>query len=342
MEFYLSTFISGFQKLIKKILKQSIKDAKISLLLDGAVVYKTNSSIDKLKQLKFFNNTFLIIKQFPNLKTKKPFDYMMKSISNLEDLGKRIKPFLNNSNRFFRIMTSDENRFISSDKNLLRKIEEKIMSIKKSKLKFSLYKTDTEFWFLKRRENIGFFLLRLTKNKSKLEKGELRPELAYILCYLSEPNKNDIFLDPFAGHGAIPIKRAKYFASNMIFASDKIAGYKKYINKKINSRAIRERIIPKVLDATKMDFFQDNYVTKIVTDPPWGEYEEIKNIKEFYKKILIEFERILIKKGILVLLTSKKQEFENVLSNISNFTIKEKYDILVSGQKAGVYKIIKN
>lgn len=340
MEFYLSTFISGFQELIKKILKQNIKDAKINLLLDGAIIYKTNSSADRLKQLKFFNNTFLIIKQFPNLKTKNPFDYMMKSISNVKDLEKKIKPFLNNSNRFFRIMTSDENRFISSNKNLIRKIEEKIMSIKK--LKFSLYKTDTEFWFLKRRENIGFFLLRLTKNKSKLEKGELRPELAYILCYLSEPNKNDIFLDPFAGHGAIPIERAKYFASNMIFASDKKIGYKKYINKKINSRAIKEKIIPKVLDVTKISFFQDNYITKIVTDPPWGEHEEIKNIKEFYKKILVEFERILIKKGILVLLTSKKQEFENALSNISNFTIKEKYNILVSGKKAGVYKIIKN
>lgn len=340
---YLSTFISGFQKPIKYLLKQNIKDSKIKIIFDGAIVYRTNSSIDKIKQLKFFNNTFFIIKQFPNLKSKNSFDYMMKSISKLKDLGKIIKSFLSHQNKTFKIMASDENKFVSSDKNLLQRIENKISHETKNKLRFSLRKPDIEFWFLKRREKIGFFLLRLTKNKlSKLERGELRPELAYILCSLSKPNKKDIFLDPFAGHGSIPITRAKYFASNLIFASDKIEGYKRYLNKRINSKSIRERIIPKNLDATQLDFFENNYIDKIVTDPPWGEYKNIENIAPFYKKILAEFERILKKKGILVLITSKKQEFENTLKNIPNFRLKEKYDILVSGKKAGVYKIMKN
>lgn len=343
MKFYLSTFISGFQKPIKRLLTKNIRDVKIKTILDGAIVYSTDSSIDKVKQLKFFNNTFFIIKQFSNLNPKNSFEYMMKSISKSTDLGKSIKPFLGNQSKTFKIMASDENQFVSSNKNLLATIENKISHETKNKLKFNLRNPEIEFWFLKRREKIGFFLLRLTKNKlSKLEKGELRPELAYILCSLSEPKKDDIFLDPFSGHGSIPIARAKYFASNMIFASDKIQGYKRYLNKKIDSRAIREKIIPKVLDATKLDFFQDNYVDKIVTDPPWGEFEEIENISEFYKKILIEFKRILKKKGILVLMTSKKQEFETELKKIPSLNLKEKYDILVSGKKVGVYKIIKN
>jgi len=52
---YLSTFISGFQKPVKKLLKQTIKDSKIKATLDGAIIYQTNSFYNKLKQLKFFN-----------------------------------------------------------------------------------------------------------------------------------------------------------------------------------------------------------------------------------------------------------------------------------------------
>ena len=49
-------------------------------------------------------------------------------------------------------------------------------------------------------------MMRLTKHKAYekiLHKGELRPELSHILCSISEPDADDIFLDPFCGSGTI-------------------------------------------------------------------------------------------------------------------------------------------
>ena len=140
----------------------------------------------------------------------------------------------------FRIITSDENEFVSVDKKLLAKIESKIIRLKGIKLEVDLHRPQIEFWFLRRSENIGFFMLRLTKNiiNKKLPAGELRPELAYILCYLSEPDKSDIFLDPFAGYGSIPIERVKNFSYNLVFASDNDKRFKQIIRDRIKTKKV--------------------------------------------------------------------------------------------------------
>ena len=338
MKTYASTFISGLEKPIKKLLKQNIIDAKIDLILDGIIIYKTNSSIQKIKNLKFFNNSFLLIKSFKNTNS---IEQALNKISKIKNLEKEIAKILTNKNKSFRIFTSLENKFISVNKTLLKKIEKRIMNLRKEQLKINLKNPQLEFWILKRRENISFFMLRITKNKQNknLKKGELRKELSHILCFLSEPKENDTFLDPFAGYGSIPIKRAKLKKVNLIFASDKIKNYKNEFNKRIQDKKLRDKIIPKTLDATNLEFFKDNFITKIVTDPPWGEYKKIK--KDFYENFLKEFIRITKQNSIIIILTSKKQEFEKLINKFPQLKLKEKYDILVSGKKSGVFKIIR-
>ena len=146
---------------------------------------------------------------------------------------------------------------------------------------------------MRRSENIGFFMLRLTKNitNKKLPAGELRPELAYILCYLSNPNKNDVFLDPFAGYGSIPIERARNFPYNLVFASDKNKDFKRIIRDRMKSKKMSKTIIPKVQNALSMQSFDDEFITKIVTDPPWGFHEKMSywflhiNVRRVFKSI---------------------------------------------------------
>lgn len=89
--------------------------------------------------------------------------------------------------------------------------------------------------------------------------------------------------------------------------------------------------------------FEDNFIDKIITDPPWGFYQHMDiDINVFYKKMLQEFYRILKPNGILVLLTARKKEFENSLADCQNkYKLVDKYHILVSGKKAAIYKIIK-
>ncbi|NMB57116.1 hypothetical protein GYA19_04240 [Candidatus Beckwithbacteria bacterium] len=61
---YFSTFISGFQELIKQELNKHFDDLEIELLLDGLVVYKTESSLEKIIQQPYFNNSYLLLKMF--------------------------------------------------------------------------------------------------------------------------------------------------------------------------------------------------------------------------------------------------------------------------------------
>ena len=339
---YLSTFISGLQKPVEKLLTENLGVLKIHLLFDGLVLYETNEDVKRIQKLRFLNNTFLVLKKFEKLpKREKAFDYMLQQATKLK-LSVELKNFLPNA-KTFRVIASDENEFVSVDKKLLSQVEHKIIGLKGVKLRVDPHRPQAEFWFLRRSENIGFFMLRLTKNitNKKLPAGELRPELAYILCYLSEPDKSDIFLDPFAGHGSIPIERAKSSSYNLVFASDSNKDFKQIIRDRIKTKKVNKTIIPKVLDALDMKAFEDGFVSNIVTDPPWGLYENIKDITAFYASMMKEFVRVLKKDGIIVLLTAKKDEFEKVLSKHRDLDLLEKYEILVSGKKSAIYKIKK-
>jgi tRNA (guanine6-N2)-methyltransferase len=102
---------------------------------------------------------------------------------------------------------------------LKTKIEKLISS--QSKLKLNRSSSNTEFWILYRTEWFCYFLKRLSKHTAYekiLNKGELRPEIAFLMNWLSDPDKNDIVLDPFCGNGSIPIRRALNFPAKKIFA----------------------------------------------------------------------------------------------------------------------------
>lgn len=330
MKTYLSTFVSGLQEPVQELLKENIKDVKIDLALDGLIVYQTDVEIEKIKKIRFFNNSFLVLRSF-----KESIESMLQTVASTNF---NTKEFVDRG-KTFRLMISDENNLVTGDRALTKKIEDNIA--KRNRLRVSSHKPDVEFWFLSRREGVGFFMLRLTKNvtNKKLHPGELRPELAHVMCYLSDPSKDDIFLDPFAGYGAIPLERAKSFSVNLIFANEKNAEQKKYIKNKLDSKKLKKQVILKADDALDMKSFEDGFITKIVTDPPWGEFENI-DINRFYPSMIKEFVRVLKKNGIIVILTAKKKELEEIVAGQS-LEIKEKYDILVSGKKAAIYKLVK-
>ena len=319
---YFSTFASGFEPIIEDLLKQSLNHVKTELLLDGLVVYSADSSIEEVKKIKFFTNSFLLLRYFPNNKAI-TVEKMMAVVS--KDgirLAQRLPPNL----KTFRVVTSKENQPVPVNQRLMIDMEKQIN--KSLGLKPDRSSPQIQFWFLTRSEGYGFFGIRLTRHPDYakvLEKGELRPEITNILCLLSEPKKSDIFLDPFAGLGAIALARAD-FPFTQIYAGD-INPKNKHIQK---------------MDATKLNDFDNESIDKIVTDPPWGFFGQKLDLTDLYTKTLNSFYRVLKTGGVLVILVGDRPFFEKLLKNFEDkFMLKQKLYILVSGKKAGVYKLVK-
>lgn len=323
MNTYFSIFISGLSSVVEKWLKgNSSPNLNISELLDGLVVYQTNNSISEVREYPIFNNSFVLLKKF-KANSLPIFDF-------------EIERGWLKGYKTFRIIYSNENQISKINKNKLAKYEQVI--IQKTRLKLDRTNPDTEIWIIKRSEGINLVGLRITQNSSlekTLHKGELRPQLAYFLNYLSEPNSNDIFLDPFTGHGSIPKSRIKYFPAKVIIVSDNDSLLLDNLKNKLKDA----RVEP--WNALNLKEIQNNSIDKIVTDPPWGIYIKELDIEEFYKKSLNEFARITKKDGIIVILTSQKALMDRLLTRSKELQLKEKLDILVSGKKSSIYKIIK-
>jgi tRNA (guanine6-N2)-methyltransferase len=342
---YASTFISGLQEVVKDMLVELFPNVEITMLMDGLVVYQGNISPGSLKRVCFLNNTFVVLDIFENLPAN-PLHTMLTAVSRDRDLERKIHTSIEaaETGKTFRLVASDENRSVAIRKDVREILESRIAKVKS--LRVNRAKPNFEFWFLYRSEGYGFFMKRITTNpayEKALERGELRPELAHILCFLSEPRESDVFLDPFCGHGAIPLKRALSFPYNMIFASDIDQEQIQFVRKRLKKTRVKSTFIVKRQNAINMRAFEDGFIHKIVTDPPWGFFENLDmEIREFHSLMLREFSRVLRANGILVILTARKEELESALSSMGAvFELLNQYDILVSGKKAAIYKILK-
>lgn len=337
MNAYFSTFITGFDKVVADELNQCLRDVEVVLLTDGLVIYKTTSSVEEIKKLRFLNNSFVLLKKFDRV-TESSVKNILTSLLQDQNLVNIVRQSFPGKNLKFRIRASVKNQFVSLDRNLLINLEDKITrSVRNFRVDRSL--PDVEFLITVRSEGFGLagvqFTSRLNYEKT-LEKGELYPELAYILCLISEPDKDEVFFDPFAGHGSIPAQRLN-FPHKQIMAGE--------IDRDLQRKLVRKfakQVVVVPVDALGLSTISDNSIDKIVTDPPWGLYDTEKDIPKFYSLMLIQFLRVIRHEGIMVILTAQKELIEELLGKFEGqLKLEEKYNTLVSGKKAGVYKIKK-
>ncbi len=108
---YLSTFISGFDEPIRAVLSESVSDVVIEQMLDGAVVYQTSEPRDKLRGLRFFNNTFQVLRRYDG--DRQSIAAMMEQLNCDAKLGSDVAFLRSRHNRTFRVVCSDENTLVS-------------------------------------------------------------------------------------------------------------------------------------------------------------------------------------------------------------------------------------
>jgi len=312
---FYSSFIVGFERLVSTIIKNDYQGVEAIQVLNGALIHKTND-LSQMIAAPFLNNHFFVFKRAKG-------DNIVDFINQLNTV--RLKKA--KVKKSFRVIVSDQNNLVSVNNSVLSRLEKKIE--KETGNYVNRVKPDIEYWILKRSEGIILFMERIGKHKSfdkTLNKGELRNDLCYFLNYLSVPNKNDIYLDCFCGSGAIIKNRIKMGDYNMIFGIDIEQSHIQKLRKAYK----KNNLIFKHTDFFSFKF-DDGFIDKIVTDPPWGIFEKIDNLPEFYQDFIDEATRILKKAGILVVLTACKDEMKQLKTDL---TLIDTYDILVSGKKA--------
>ncbi|MDR2078028.1 MAG: methyltransferase [Rickettsiales bacterium] len=337
MTVYFSTFTAGFSALILDLMKRDIEKAKNIEIFDGGVVYESDVDPGDIGKIKYFNNSFIVLRKY-RYDTNPSTEVLNRIICDLLNSKKGLS-IPSTAMKSFKVLSSLENTLAKVDGKLMYHLVEFLKN--KTGKSYNSNSADSEFWILYRSEMVGFFMLRITQNKKKLKKGELRPELTNLLCELSEPEEDDVFIDPFCGSGAIALERSRMLNFRGIFASDGDENLISALRNKI--KKMKASKIQKSFFVKKLDFFansfDDDFFDTMVTDPPWGIYENIE--EDFYPKFLEEASRILKPNGKLVLLTAKKEYFYGD-SRIGNFFLKKHFDILVSGKKTGVYLLIKS
>lgn len=335
---YLCTYGSGWDKAIKIILSKNYKNLEIKSIGDGIAIFETDELIDP-KKLFFFNNVYVLIKSIKCNTTN--FDKNVSTLVNeIRIEYKKIKYYIKKMNsKSFKIISIDGNQPCKIDYNKVSKLENNIkMNLG---LVVSKKKHDLDFVFLQRTNGMMYFLLKLSYNRvteKKIEQGSLRPEVAYLLSSLADIKETDIILDPFTGSGAIPKEIMKRYKYNMIFASE--IDNEKYAKLKKEFKNNSKYFFVKNFDALDMNFFENNFIDCVVTDPPWNIFEhENKSYTEFYYKMLLELNRIVKPNGKIIILMGNENEFEDALDKIESLKLNDRLSVLINGKKAKVYII---
>ncbi|MDA1359081.1 hypothetical protein O1R50_05570 [Glycomyces luteolus] len=195
-----------------------------------------------------------------------------------------------------------------------------------------------EYWVVGRTDFDYLMLCRrhIRPKRAAKAAGAISHELSSLLVAASKPEPDDVFLDPFAGSGSFTNARMSFPAKRIVYSDSDLPRLREDF-----PAAIRESRDIEFLDedALSLPSFQDREVDVIVTDPPWGEYEELPlELPEFLDAMARSFDRVLAPRtGRLVLLVARMaaEAAEKALT-ANNLAVHSLHDILVNGHPATV------
>jgi Putative RNA methylase family UPF0020 len=236
----------------------------------------------------------------------------------------------------FRVMFHVDGRLVASSPPARLTLEEAISAA--TGLRPEPRGNCQEYWVIGRRDwPAMYFAERLPGGKVRppAQQGSLSWELSALLVSLSRPGPQDVFLDPFAGRGSIVRARLATPARKVIF-NDRDKSLYRLAVARLGDHA---GLVFSHDDGTSMTSVKSAEVSAIVTDPPWGEYDEsIGDYAKFTRSIAAEFSRLLNPQGgRLVLLVSRRhtEQLQESLAEVG-FGCEPPTGILVNGHPASV------
>jgi 23S rRNA G2445 N2-methylase RlmL len=178
-------------------------------------------------------------------------------------------------------------------------------------------------------------------NKPVELKASLRPSVAAAMIHLTQPEDDDIFLDPMCGSGTLLMERRYAGAYGQMLAGD--VAYKHVFATKKNVESLRKELPSNFCalhnDAVHLPFAAGS-VTKVATNLPFGkQIGSPKALKKLYPTFFKELERVLGENGRAIILSSEYDLVKDAVRACPHLEILTGYSIAVLGQWARIYII---
>ena len=175
-----------------------------------------------------------------------------------------------------------------------------------------------------------------TYKKSSIA-ASLRPVIGRAMVLLTDPNDDDVFLDPMCGAGTLLIERGEYGRYRQLFGGDIREEALAAAQSNIGPRY--KPIELKTWDACQLPLDAGS-VSAAACNLPFGKkVGEKSELKELYARFVPELRRVVAPGAVAVLMTSERAWLEQAMGGGANFYSERLLPLWVLGQKAFLFKL---
>lgn len=328
---YLIQFPAGTGDLIVDAISPYADNVQVHYRDDSAMIFDSTSPEAKVASVPFAKNCFVVLAGTPR-------GSIDKGVSQLSRMAGTAKfPPSSSRNPRFRTMIQIDGELASVDLRTKTALERSISA--KTGQRVEPRGMCQEYWVIGRLDlNELLLCVRLPKEKRPSKaKGALSHELSSMLVAASRPTARDVFLDPFAGSGSFVLARLDSPAQKIWYSDLDLRKFEREFPRELSTD---KRVGFLDDDALALTSVPDGRVDVVVTDPPWGEHEDLgMPYEEFARAMVSSFDRVLKRpSGRFVVLTSRRTAAAVEKEFVSGgFSINATHEILVNGHPATVF-----
>ncbi|MFD7818823.1 hypothetical protein ACFV6E_38845 [Streptomyces sp. NPDC059785] len=328
---YFIQYPAGTGKLVADAVSNFVEDFSVRYQDDSAMLFDSASSTQRVAQLPFAKNAFVVLADTPRK------DVDQSALRLVDRLGRTDFSAFPVRTSGFRVMVHVDGELASVAPGVRSGLERAVSAATGGRVEAR--GSCQEFWLIGRLDLRDLmFCARLPKQKrAKKARGAVSHELSSMLVLAARPEGDDVFLDPFGGSGSFALARAELPARQIVYSDLDLAIHRKELPEEL-TRHERVRLLSE--DALELPSISDGSVDTVVTDPPWGEHEELPiPYPAFARAVADSLARVLDPvTGRLVLLCARRgaDDYRRSLET-AGFALDATHDVLVNGHPATVF-----